>query len=137
MPSWRDNFSNAQIRNIALFILETRADVNYETSNFEMPLTIPVGTIETELHNFRLETVVSNLNPLPFSIEPLPDGRLLLTEKTKGVSIISRDGEHAELITGKPRAYDDFDRLDTSLGIEKGMGRVLYLLSEPKFWENG
>ena len=37
MPSWRDNFSNAQIRNIALFILETRADVNYETSNFEMP----------------------------------------------------------------------------------------------------
>ena len=137
MPTWQDTFSNAQIRNIALFILETRADVNYETSNFEMPLTIPLGTIETELHNFRLETVASNLNPLPFSIEPLPDGRLLLTEKTQGVSIISGGGEQSKLIAGTPRAYDDIYRLDTRLDIERGMGWLFDIVLHPNYAENG
>nr|MCS5658891.1 cytochrome c [Dehalococcoidia bacterium] len=89
MPAWGNVFSAAQIRNIAMYILETRANVNYVTSNFDLPLTLPDGEIESELHDFRLVTVIDELDPLPFSIEPLPNERLLLTEKTKGVRIIN------------------------------------------------
>ena len=66
MPTWRDTFSPLQIRNIAMYILETRANVDYVTSNFDMPLSIPEGGIESELEDFRLETVVDDLDPLPF-----------------------------------------------------------------------
>lgn len=137
MPSWRDTLEPAQIRNIALFILESRANVNYETSNFEMPLSIPDAVFESELHNFRLETVASNLEPLPFSIEPLPDGRLLLTEKTRGVSIIAANGEQSALIQGTPQAYDDIYRLSTRLDIERGMGWLFDIVLHPNYEENG
>ena len=136
MPTWRDIFSPTQIRSIAMYILETRANVDYVTSNFEMPLTVPEDEIESELHSFRLETLVSDLNPLPFSIEPLPDGRLLLTEKTQGVSIISLDGEQSELIRGTPKAYDDIYRLDTRLDIERGMGWMFDIVLHPNYAEN-
>tara|TARA_B100000959_G_scaffold142223_1_gene149278 strand:- start:3524 stop:5068 length:1545 start_codon:yes stop_codon:yes gene_type:complete len=136
MPTWRDIFSPTQIRSIAMYILETRANVDYVTSNFEMPLTVPEDEIESELHSFRLETLVSDLNPLPFSIEPLPDGRLLLTEKTQGVSIISLDGEQSELIRGIPKAYDDIYRLDTRLDIERGMGWMFDIVLHPNYAEN-
>ena len=86
-----------------MYILETRANVDYVTSNFEVPLLIPDGDIESELHTFRLETLVDDLDPLPYSIEPLPDGRLLLTEKTKGVRIVVPDGEQSGFIRGTPR----------------------------------
>ena len=107
MPVWENIFSAAQIRNIAMYILETRANVNYVTSNFDFPLSLPDGEIESELHDFRLVTVIDELDPLPFSIEPLPNGRLLLTEKTKGVRIINTNGEKTDLINGTPRAFDD------------------------------
>ncbi len=136
MPTWRDIFSPTQIRSIAMYILETRANVDYVTSNFEMPLSVPEDEIESELHSFRLETLVSDLNPLPFSIEPLPDGRLLLTEKTQGVSIISLDGEQSELIRGIPKAYDDIYRLDTRLDIERGMGWMFDIVLHPNYAEN-
>ena len=137
MPTWRDTFSAAQIRNVAMYILETRANVDYVTSNFDMPLSIPEGGIESELEDFRLETVVDDLDPLPFSIEPLPDGRLLLTEKTKGVRIIGANGEKSDFIRGTPQAYDDIYRLDNRLDIERGMGWLFDIALHPNYEENG
>ena len=136
MPAWRNSLTTAQIRNIALFILETRANVNYATSNFDLPLVIPQDEFKSELHNFRLEVLVSDLNPLPFSIAPLPDGQLLLTEKTQGVRIISIDGEQSELIRGTPRAYDDIYRLDSRLDIERGMGWLFDIVLHPNYAQN-
>ncbi|MCH2347704.1 MAG: PQQ-dependent sugar dehydrogenase, partial [Pseudomonadales bacterium] len=137
MPAWSKVFSSAKIRNIAMYILETRANVNYVTSNFDLPLLLPGGEIESELHNFRLETVIEELDPLPFSIEPLPDGRLLLTEKTKGVRIIDISGEKSGLINGTPRVYDDIYRLATRLDIERGMGWLFDIVLHPDYEENG
>ena len=137
MPAWSKVFSSAKIRNIAMYILETRANVNYVTSNFDLPLLLPGGEIESELHNFRLETVIEELDPLPFSIEPLPDGRLLLTEKTKGVRIIDISGEKSGLISGTPQVYDDIYRLATRLDIERGMGWLFDIVLHPDYEENG
>ena len=137
MPTWQNTFSTAQIRGIAMYILETRANLDYVTSNFDMPLSIPDGGFESELHDFRLETVIDGLDPLPFSIEPLPDGRLLLTEKTKGVRIIGPDGEQSGYIRGTPQAHDDIYRMDTRLDIERGQGWLFDIVLHPNYEENG
>ena len=131
MPAWENVFSAAQIRNIAMYILETRANVNYVTSNFDLPLSLPDSEIESEMHDFRLVTVIDELDPLPFSIEPLPNERLLLTEKTKGVRIINTNGEKTDLINGTPRAFDDIYRLATRLDIERGMGWLFDIVLHP------
>lgn len=137
MPSWRDIFSPVEIAGLAMFVLETRNNVGYATSNYDAPLEIPSTVFESRLHNFRLETLISDLEPLPFSIAPLPDGRLLLTEKTKGVRIISAAGEKSELIEGTPTAYDDIYRTELRIDIERGMGWLFDIALHPDYEENG
>jgi glucose/arabinose dehydrogenase/cytochrome c5 len=137
MPAWRTAFSADQIRGLALYILETRSDLNYVTSNFDGPLTIPEGVFNTERHRFRLETLVNDLDPLPFSIAPLPDGRLLVTEKTRGIRIVSGDGAKSGLIAGTPHAYDDIYRAEARLDLERGKGWLLDVALHPNFDDNG
>ncbi len=137
MPSWDDIFSPVEIQGLAMYVLETRANVGYVTSNYDAPLSIPEGEFETELHSFRLETLVDDLDPLPFSLAPLPDGSLLVTEKTKGVRIISPDGDRSELIRGTPQAYDDIYQMESRIDIERGMGWLFDILLHPNYEENG
>src|SRR5690606_28830216 len=97
---------NAILR-LAIFIAEQRASYSYTDFNVAAPPSIPQGTIASERHAFRVETVTEGLDPLPYSIAPLPDGRILVTEKTQGLRIVSRDGALSELVTGTPKVYDD------------------------------
>ena len=137
MPSWDDIFSPVEIQGLAMYVLETRANVGYVTSNYDAPFFIPEGVFETELHSFRLETLVDDLDPLPFSLAPLPDGSLLVTEKTKGVRVISPDGDRSELIRGTPQAYDDIYQMESRIDIERGMGWLFDILLHPNYEENG
>ncbi|MBD94547.1 MAG: hypothetical protein CL482_09850 [Acidobacteria bacterium] len=137
MPSWDDIFSPVEVQGLAMYVLETRANVGYVTSNYDAPLSIPEGEFETELHSFRLETLVDDLDPLPFSLAPLPDGSLLVTEKTKGVRVISPDGDRSELIRGTPQAYDDIYQMESRIDIERGMGWLFDVLLHPNYEENG
>jgi glucose/arabinose dehydrogenase/mono/diheme cytochrome c family protein len=137
MPSWDDIFSPVQVQGLAMYVLETRANVGYVTSNYDAPLSIPEGEFETEFHSFRLETLVDDLDPLPFSLAPLPDGSLLVTEKTKGVRVISPDGDKSELVRGTPQAYDDIYQMESRIDIERGMGWLFDILLHPNYQENG
>ena len=137
MPSWRDIFAPVEIVGLAMYILETRNNVGYATSNYDAPLEIPNHVFDTEHHDFRLETVVKDLEPLPFSIAPLPDGRILVTEKTHGVRIISADGKKSELVADTPTAYDDIYRLESRIDIERGMGWLFDIDLHPNYEENG
>lgn len=136
MPAWRDMFSPVEIQGLAMFVMESRANVNYVTSNYDAPLTIPTGEFNTKLHGFRLETVIDGLDPLPFSIAPLPDGSVLLTEKTRGVRIISADGSKSELVGGTPAAFDDIYRLESRIDIERGTGWLFDIVLHPNYAEN-
>ena len=107
MPPWSDRLDDGQVQSLAIFVSEKRDDLEFSDFRIDAPLVIPADTIETERHRFRVETVTSGLHPFPYSIAPLPDGRILLTEKTLGLSIISPHGEQSELIQGAPPAYDD------------------------------
>jgi hypothetical protein len=137
MPTWRDIFSPVEIKGIALYVLETRANVGYVTSNYDAPLSIPDNVFETESHNFRMDTLIDDLDPLPFSIAPLPDGSLLVTEKTKGLRIVSPEGQKSELIKGTPDAFDDIYRSESRIDIERGMGWLFDVLLHPNYEENG
>ena len=137
MPGWRDIFDPVEIRGLAMYVLETRSNVGYVTSNYDAPLVIPEDEIETAVHNFSLEVLVDDLDPLPFSMAPLPDGRILVTEKTKGIRIISANGEKSELVDGTPKAFDDIYRLESRIDIERGMGWLFDIVLHPNYEENG
>jgi mono/diheme cytochrome c family protein len=76
MPAFSETLSADQIKNLAIYISEQRSGFDYFDYKIQAALEIPTGNIESELHDFRLETVIDNLDPLPFSIAPLPDGRI-------------------------------------------------------------
>jgi hypothetical protein len=96
MPAWGERFTRADIRNLALYIAETRSNVNYDDFNLEISTSI----VTSELHNFRFETVVADLDAQPFSIAPLSDGSILLTEKKFGDRVINPDGGEVRLPAG-------------------------------------
>lgn len=138
MPAWRDSLNQSQIRNIALYVLETRANINYRNFNHKEPLIIPAGVIESELHNFRLETIATGIDALPFSIASLPDGRMLVTEKKYGVRIIETTGEISDYIKGTPTAYSDITTVTLNgLGNERGWGWLFDIAVHPDYANNG
>ena len=137
MPSWRDIFSPTEIRGLAMYLMETRNNVGYVTSNYDTDFTLPDEVFETSLHDFSLEIIAEDLDPLPFSIEPMPNGDILVTEKTKGVRIIRQDDGRSDLIQGTPTAYDDIYRLESRIDIERGMGWLFDIKLHPNYVENG
>jgi glucose/arabinose dehydrogenase len=134
MPAWSQTLDENQIRGLAILISEKRAALGRSDFKTDLPLVIPAGVIESERHAFRLESVASGLDPLPFSIAPLPDGRFLLTEKMRGLSIVSPDGTQSALIEGTPPAHDDGIEL---LSLVYGTGWLLDVALHPDYAENG
>lgn len=135
MPAWSQTLSDTQIKNIALFVTEARSGLNYADFNYDAEFTIPYTTFATELHSFKLETVIDGIDPLPFSIAPLPDGRILLSEKKLGLSIISRDGKKSPFIEGTPKTYADTYIL--AVKQEWGNGWMLDVALHPDYEDNG
>ena len=135
MPEWRGVFSPNEIKGLALYVLESRANVNYASFNYDTELVVPTTTIETELHSFRLEVVAEDLDPLPYSIAPLPNGSLLVTEKTRGIRIVRPDGTKSELVTGAPDALHELTRID-GLDVDLGEGWLFDIALHPNYAQN-
>ncbi len=135
MPAWDETLSRTDIRNLALFITETRANINYSDFNYNTPMALPAGVVESDAHDFRLETVVEDLDAQPFSIAPLPDGSILLTEKKFGVRVISPTGEKSEYLEVTPAAYSDTYKI--SVQQEWGVGWLFDIKPHPDYTENG
>ena len=135
MPAWKESLSRTDIRNLALFITESRANINYSDFNYDTPMELPVGTVESDVHNFHFETIVEDLDAQPFSIAPLPDGSILLTEKKFGVRIISPEGVKSDYLTGTPEAYSDTYKI--SVEQEWGVGWLVDIKPHPNYADNG
>ena len=133
MPAWSETLDEQEIKGLALWIIETREDITMSDMRQSKEIDIPTGVIKTELHDLRIEVVVEGLDAVPYSIAPLADGSILLTEKMRGLRIISADGKKGELITGTPTVYDDVPRP----GLDWGIGRMLEVLPHPDYAENG
>jgi glucose/arabinose dehydrogenase/mono/diheme cytochrome c family protein len=135
MPAWSGALTEIQIKSMALYLLEARQGLSYTNYNYDTPFDLPQGLITTELYDFRFETVATGLDAQPFSIAPLPDGRILLTEKKFGLSIISNDGEQSPLIEGTPKAYSNTRLVNP--GQEWGQGWMFDVAPHPEYAENG
>ena len=110
MPAWSDTLSNTQIKGLAIYIAERRADRVFTDFKTESPLVMPTATITSEVQDFRVELVASGLHPLPFSIAPLPDGRILVTEKTQGLEFNHKTRQLWSTEMG-PRGGDELNLL--------------------------
>src|SRR5215212_8662392 len=71
----------------------------------------------------RTETVATGLSN-PWGIEPLPDGRFLVTERPGRLRIVAADGKLSEPITGVPAVY------------ASGQGGLLDVALDPAFATN-
>jgi len=134
MPAWSKTLDENQIRGLAILISEKRAMLGRTEFKTDIPLVIPEGVIGSERRAFRIESVASGLHPLPFSIAPLPDGRILLTEKVRGLRIISPDGKQSALIDGTPPTHDDGIEL---FSLVRGLGWMLDVALHPEYEKNG
>lgn len=134
MPMWSETLNESKIWNLALYVAEQRQGTTILDKRTNIPLEIPAGIVETDRHAFRIETIVDGLDPMPFSIAPLPDGRILLSERMRGLSIITTDGQKSALISGTPPVYDDSGEF---LGQVQGTGWMLDVAIHPQFEKNG
>lgn len=133
MPAWNKVHDESQIRRIAMLILEQQAGFTYTgVDPFGEPLLIPTAPISSEHYQFKLKSVAQDLQH-PFSIAPLPDGRILYTEKSVGLSILSTDGSK-QLVEGTPRVYDDNIFYGAQL---IGTGWIQEVALHPDYQRNG
>ena len=72
----------------------------------------------------RVETVASGLEH-PWAVEPLPDGRFLVTERPGRLRVVSRDGQLSPPVTGVPAVA------------ASGQGGLLDVALDPGFAQNG
>lgn len=88
---------------------------------------------------FQLITLTENLEH-PWAVEPLPDGRLLVTERPGRMRIVSADGALGEPLEGLPRvdARDQGGLLDVALSPSFEKDRTIFWsFSEPREGGNG
>lgn len=134
MPAWSQTMDAARIWNLALYVAEQRQGTTILDKRDHIPLAIPQGTVRSERHSFRIRTIATGLDPMPFSIAPLPEGRILLSERMRGLSIIGRDGRKSAPIRGTPPVFADSSLF---LGQVQGLGWMLDVALHPQYRRNG
>ena len=118
---------------IAIYIGERRLGQRFTEFQFDREVDIPSGVQSSEEHDFVIQTVIDGLDPLIFSIEPMPDGSLLVSEKERGLSIVSIDGIQSDLIEGTPETGRSID----IMGVQYGSGWLLDVAIHPDYENNG
>ena len=133
MQGWSPQLSAEEIRGLAIYIAERRVERLFTDFKTGGALTLPEGVVGSHLHDFRIEVITNQLDPLPFSLAPLPEGGFLVTEKTQGLRQVSADGAVSALITGTPLAFDDgFEQV-----LVWGHGWLLDVALHPDYANNG
>lgn len=136
MPGYGQTLTPEEVHRIAILISEKRDNRKMTDFNIQRPIALPEGVVQSERHAFGMEVVATDLSPWPYSIAPLPDGSILLTEKTRAMKWISPDGQSAKVIEGTPQAYDDGEK-SPGIGLLYGLGWLLDVAPHPDYEENG
>ncbi|MFK7844098.1 MAG: PQQ-dependent sugar dehydrogenase [Rhodothermales bacterium] len=138
MPAFGQTLDANEIKQLAILISDVRLTGVKATDfyNIHEPFSIPDTSLETELHTFSIESVATGINPLPYSIAPLPDGRMLVTEKTQGLRIVEQDGSLSSLIAGTPKTNDALYE-SPDYFVKYGLGWMLDVALHPDYESNG
>lgn len=120
----------------------SNAPVETESANTNLKPAFPGQTRAPGIRAnvaFDIQEVTGALDS-PWSLEFLPDGRVLVTEKAGAFRIVSRNGQVSEPGTGLPRVDDDGQGglLDVALDPDFTSNRMVWwTFSEPREGGNG
>ena len=124
MTPWENVLTPDQIRSLIIFLREKEKQTL--AKGIEYPVPSPDTVTKTELHNYRIETIVENGLQAPWAIAFLPDGRKLVTEKPGRLRFVGADGKlDPQVIDGTPPV------------IEHGQGGLMEVALHPDYKENG
>lgn len=99
MPAFGETLSDAEVRSLVVYIREQRA--RHAANPPPAPKADAGQIVVTADHRFRVETVTDAVDQ-PWGINWLPDGTLLITEKTGGLRLW-KDGILTDPIKGTPK----------------------------------
>lgn len=124
-------FSEPMVKAIALYISEQRQQI--PTTFDSHKHFIPDDVVTSTYHNFKVE-LVAEVGKGPYSVEPLPDGRILLVEKVRGLSIVDKDGQQGPLVEGTPKVWSEIVSWRGSVAV---LGSMLDVELHPNYANNG
>lgn len=122
MPGWKNELSEGEIRAMVVFIREKRAQAKQSQTTFNKPAEDQV--VESQLHRFRVKTVVDGLET-PWSISFLPDDRMLVTELPGRLRMVEKGRLLPEAVAGTPRV------------LAVGQGGLMEAAPHPDYPKNG
>jgi glucose/arabinose dehydrogenase len=122
MPPFEAVLSPQEVRAMVIYIREQGARAKREKTAFNKPA--PNVVVKSEKATFRLETVAEGV-ATPWGLDFLPDGRILVTEKSGKLRIIDKGQLVAEPVTGVPAVLD------------RGQGGLLDVGVHPDYAKNG
>ncbi len=124
MTPWEEVLTGDQIRSLVILLREKEKQTLVKGMDFPKPS--PDKVTQTELHDYRIETLVEGGLKNPWAIAFLPDGRKLVTEKSGQLRFITGGGKlDPEIIAGTPPV------------IEHGQGGLMEVAVHPDYAENG
>jgi aldose sugar dehydrogenase len=124
MTPWEPILRPDQIRSLIIFLREKEKQTL--AKGVEYPVPSPDTVTKTELHDYKIETLVNEGLKNPWAIAFLPDGRMLVTEKSGRLRFIDADGKlDPEAIEGTPPS------------IEHGQGGLMEVALHPDYENNG
>jgi glucose/arabinose dehydrogenase len=131
MTSFKAALSEAEMRAMVIFIREAAARARSGGPPVAVPL--PTTAIQSERHAFRIEPVVDQGLEVPWGLEFLPGGRLIVTERPGRVRIIDQ-GHLGAPVGGLPPVWvkQDGGLLDVGVHPDFARNGWIYLaFSEP------
>ena len=126
-----DDMSPSMVKALALYIIEQRTELPTITASHTR--FVPTDVVETQHHNFKVE-LFAELESGPYSMEPLPDGRIVVAEKVRGLSVVDTQGVQGELIQDTPKIWSELLHIR---GSYVGLGQMLDVELHPDYAENG
>jgi glucose/arabinose dehydrogenase len=122
MPAFARSVNEAEMTALVAFIREVGTRKNEPTPTTDQPL--PQGVQQSAEHAYRIETVAEGLD-IPWSFSFLPDGRMLVTERTGRLRMIENGIVRPEMIGGLPAV------------MVKGEGGLMSVVVHPDYAQNG
>ena len=129
---WREALSPQMLKAIALHINERQQQYVSTAASYGFDPKAD-DAVSSQHYDFALARVTL-MQSRPYGLTALPDGRLIVAEKTRGLSLIERDGQQGAPLTGTPRVWDTILSLQ---GAWLNLGIMLDVALHPDYANNG
>ncbi len=122
MPAFGDSLSALEIRSLVVYLRELKLVADREEKKGSASR---VGDIvSSAVHDFRIEKVLDMPGTMPWSLDFLPDGGMLVSGVDGGLYVV-RDGKLGAAVEGTPKVW------------RHGQGGLLDVVAHPDHAENG